>query len=136
MERACHSSHGLNDAGDEGRLHFADGVIDGDAPAFVEDLDTEDLCRTHGTVLVGATERDVEWQHLIGIPGRCYLLARRGVGQRVVEHIDGRSDGWARGAYDGGAEYLSTVGDVGICWTDFIDIGNECACTLLNEVQS
>jgi hypothetical protein len=95
MERACHSSHGLNDTGDEGRLHFADGVIDGDAPAFVEDLDTEDLGGTHGTVFVGSAERDVERQHLIGIPGRCQLLARRSVDQRVVEYIDGRSDRWA-----------------------------------------
>lgn len=83
------SRHGLNDTGDEGRLHFADGVIDGDAPAFVEDFHAEDLGCAHRAVFVGARERDVERQYLVGIPGCCQLLVRARRYELVVQGIDG-----------------------------------------------
>jgi hypothetical protein len=44
----------------KGRLHLAEGVVDGGAPAFVEDLDAEDLGCRHGTVFVGTGDGDIE----------------------------------------------------------------------------
>jgi hypothetical protein len=56
-------------AGDEGRLHLLDRVIDGHAGTFVQDLDAEDLHRGRRAHFVGAAEGDVEGQDLIGVPG-------------------------------------------------------------------
>jgi len=135
LERASHSRHGLNDTGDERRLHFAHGVVDGDAPTFVENFHAEDLGRAHGTVFVGAGERDVEGQYLIGIPGSCRLLACACREQAVVQGIDGRADRRSGGANNRRGEYRSTISDVRIGWTDLIAVCNEGACTLLNQVQ-
>lgn len=48
---------------------FDDGVIDGSAEAFVEDLDAEEFGTGGGAVFVGAGDGDVEGQDLVGIPG-------------------------------------------------------------------
>ena len=50
-------------------LHLGDGVVDGDAHTLVEELEAEDLGCAHGAVLICAGERDVEGQHLVGVPG-------------------------------------------------------------------
>ena len=55
--------------GDEGGLLFDDGVVDGGAEAFVEDLDAEQFGRGGGSVLVGAGDGDVEGEDLVGIAG-------------------------------------------------------------------
>ena len=97
LERARHSRHGLNHTGNERRLHLGHSVIDRNAHTLVEDLQAEDLGRAHGAVLVGAGERDVEGQDLVGVPGgaRCgFWPAELRVLSRasMVELIEGRKN--------------------------------------------
>lgn len=63
------SLQGSNGLGDEGGLLFDDGVIDGGAETFVEDLDAEQFGTGAGAVLIGAGDGDIEGQDLIGEPG-------------------------------------------------------------------
>jgi len=113
-----------------------DLVVDGDAEALVEDLDTEDLGRTHGPELVGAGERDVEGQHLVGVPGRgdLHVLAGRGDGLGI-QLVDGGADGRSGGTHDGRLEDRTAVVDLGVLGTDLIDVGDEGAGAALKEVQ-
>ncbi len=84
-----HRLHRLDGAGDEGGLHFADRIVDGNALAFVEDLDAEDLGRAHGAVLVGAGEGDVEGQDLIAVPRSGQFVQSTDFGQReIVDLVD------------------------------------------------
>jgi hypothetical protein len=69
VELAGYGRERLDSAGDEGRLHLADGVVDGDAIAFVEDLDAEDLAGGSAALFVGGGQGDVEGQDLVGVPG-------------------------------------------------------------------
>jgi hypothetical protein len=55
-------------------LHLADRIIDGDAVAFVEQLDGVDLAGRRRALLVGERQGDVKGQHLVGIPGERQLL--------------------------------------------------------------
>ena len=59
----------FNEAGDEGRLHLGDGIVDRDAGTFVQDLNTEDTHRGGRALLVDTLEGDIEGQHLVGVPG-------------------------------------------------------------------
>jgi len=83
----------FDEAGDEGRLHLADRIVDREAGTFVQDLDAEDLHRGGGTHFVGTRERDVEGQDLVGIPGLGQLLHTRNAGHRGgAVLIDGGAD--------------------------------------------
>jgi hypothetical protein len=45
------------------------GIIDREAEALVQDLDSEQFGRGGGAILVGAGAGDVKGRHLIGVPG-------------------------------------------------------------------
>jgi hypothetical protein len=68
--RGADGLKGSNRLGNERRLLFDDGVVDGGAEAFVQDLDAEQFCGCSCTVLVRAGDGDVEGQDLIGVPGK------------------------------------------------------------------
>lgn len=70
------SLQGSDGLGDEGGLLFDDGVIDGGAETFVEDLDAEQFGTGSGAVLIGAGDGDIEGQDLIGEPGSGKLGSR------------------------------------------------------------
>jgi hypothetical protein len=56
-------------AGNKRGLHLADRIIDGDAIAFVEQFDGEDLAGSRRAILVGERQGDIKGQHLVGVPG-------------------------------------------------------------------
>jgi hypothetical protein len=64
----------LNVAGDEGCLHLRHSVVDRHAGSFVEDLDAEDLHAGSSAKFVGAGQRDVEREDLIGEGRQCFLF--------------------------------------------------------------
>jgi hypothetical protein len=53
-------------------LHLGDGVVDGYAVAFVQDLDTEDLAGSGTSLFIGGGQGDVEGKDLVGVPGACF----------------------------------------------------------------
>jgi hypothetical protein len=104
-----------------------DLVIDAVTAAFVQDLDTEDLGRCHGSVFVGAREGDIEGQDLIAVPG-CgqFVQCADAVDFDRVEGIDGRADtelrsevADQRAGKDGGA----VNGRVLVLGTDLVFVG-------------
>ena len=78
-----------------GQAGRKDLVVDGDAGAFVEDLDAEDLGGAHGAVLVGPGQGHVERQHLVGIPGDGAFVEAIEVGDLGIELADGGAHGQA-----------------------------------------
>lgn len=116
-------------------LHLGRRVIDGDAHALVQDLEAVELGRAHGAILVGAGERDVEGQHLVGVPGRRELRVLTRGGQGRIQLVDLRAGGNAGRAHDRGLEYRTAIGGAGVLRPDLVDIGNEGAGTVLDEVQ-
>ncbi len=64
----AHGLQGSDGTGDEGGLLFEDGVVDGEAEAFVEDFYAEQFGTGGGAVLVGHGAGDVEGQDLVGPP--------------------------------------------------------------------
>ena len=88
LERTCDGGHRLYDARNEGGLHFADCIVDRDAPTFVEDFNAEDASRAHGAHLVRTTERDIERKRLVGVPRGCNLLILSGRCDDRVERIN------------------------------------------------
>ena len=136
LERAGDRRHGLNHTGHEGGLHLRDCVIDGDAPAFVENLHAEDLGSAHGAVFVGARERDIEGQHLVGIPGQSQFIFRIEVGDLGVELVDGGADRETGVTYDRRLEQSVGVRCVElVLGADRIDVGDEAALGVVEEVQ-
>ncbi len=78
--------HGGDAAGDKGRLHLADRVVDTHAVAFVEDLDAVEIAGG-GAVLVGGGESDIEEQDLVAVPGQGDFL-EAGVCDPVLARAD------------------------------------------------
>jgi hypothetical protein len=130
----------FNEAGDEGRLHLGDCVIDRDVGTFVQDLATEDTRRGGRALLVNALEGDIEGQHLVGVPGLGNFLeagdggydyARQGIDRgagsnavvtnqrRLIDGVAGEEDVRV------GAELR----------TDVVDVGDELATHLVDEIQ-
>ena len=76
-------------AGDEGGLHFGDGVVDGESVAFVEDLDGVELGRGRGAQLIAGGDGDIEGRDLVRVPGQGLLLpAADGSQGSVVQLVD------------------------------------------------
>ena len=88
-EETWYSLHGFDGAGDEGGRAFGDGVVDADSRSFVEDLDAEDLGGAHRAVFVGAGERDVEGQDLVGVHRGGQFVQAVDVRHLGVELVDG-----------------------------------------------
>jgi len=84
IELAGHGHQGLDGAGDEGGLLFRDRVVDGDAEAFVEDFDAEDLGGLGLALFVVGHQGDVEGQDLVGVPGGIALAPTGGGSMMVV----------------------------------------------------
>lgn len=85
-------------------LLLDDGVIDGSAKAFVQDLDAEQFGRGGRAILVGSGDGDIEGQDLIGEPGgRRFLEALHGRQRNVVE-------GGGVGGIDRGRDVLDLPG--------------------------
>jgi hypothetical protein len=79
-------------AGHEGSLHLADRIVNRGTPAFVEDLDTEDLGSAHGAVFVGTGDGHVKGKDLVAVPGSYDFLKLSGLSDlNGIELIDGGS---------------------------------------------
>ena len=117
-------------AGDEGRLHLADRVVDTHAVALVQDLDPEQLRRGGGAVLVGRGQGDVKGQDLVGVPGNGRFLEALDFADRNrVQLVDGGVDGEGDGALELGVEDAGLVGGEGEVrlelGTDIVLVGQE-----------
>jgi hypothetical protein len=69
-----------------------DRIVNRGAPAFVEDLDAEDLGCAHGAVFVGTGDGHVKGQDLVAVPGSYDFLKLSGLSDlNGIELIDGGS---------------------------------------------
>ena len=120
-----------------GQAGRKDLVVDGDAGAFVEDLDAEDLGGAHGAVLVSPGQGHVERQHLVGIPGDGAFVEAIEVGDLGIELADGGAHGQAGIAHDGAGEQGVGVGSVLglVLGPDLVGVGHEVAARLVKQVQ-
>ena len=140
MTTNTNSLPGLNEAGNERRLGFVDGVVDGGTVAGVQDLHSEDAhcgCRAH---FVGAAEGHVEGQDLIGIPrGSCFFKGRHFRDRQVVQLVDGSRDIRAGVADQVALEDRGLVGLEQRVLTegraDVIGVSDELATELVDQAQ-
>jgi hypothetical protein len=125
VERRNHSLQGLDGAGHEGRLGLGNRIVDRDSRTFVQDLDAEDLGGTHGTVLVGTRQGDIERQYLIAVAGERKRPFAIQIGDRgVLELVDGRCDGCAVAAHDVGRKQRVGVGSIeNVLRANLVDVG-------------
>ena len=130
----------LDVASDEGGLHLVDSVVDADTRTFVQDLDPEDLHAGGASVFVGAGQRDVEGEDLVGVPDLGFgLEAGDGVEALAAELVDGGVGRQTVGADERlvedrvlREEYVGVGLELG---TNVIDVGDEGAAQLVDQIE-
>lgn len=120
------------------RLHLGHGVVDGDAGAFVQDLDAEDLHGGSSSVFVRSGQGDVEGQDLIGVPGLGFdLHAADGRHRHASLRIDRRAGGSAVATNQRRLEDR-VLGHVGVkvgleLGANVVDVGDELAAEFVDQ---